>query len=165
MPVHPLFRFAIFYAGLCLAGCSGADGGGDLVDVFPVTGKVTFNGAPVAAATVTFSPKGDQPAAFAKTDAKGVYSLTTYDSGDGAAAGDYVALVTKVVASAPTAAPSGNHAQAYDQQRRTSGAHGAGGGRPGSGTALPDKYANSDQSPLTVTVKDGENTIDLKLEP
>ncbi len=161
---HP-FRFAICLTGLSLAGCSAADGGGDQIDVHPVTGQVTFNGAPVAGATVTFSPKQDQPAAFAKTDTKGQYSLTTYESGDGAAAGDYVALVTKDVAAPAAAAPSGNHAQGYDQQRRTSGAHGAAAARAGSGSALPDKYGKMDQSPFTATVKEGDNIFDLKMTP
>ncbi len=60
----------------------------------PVRGVITLDGQPIAGATVTFVPraKGGRTAA-ARTDGNGKYSLTTFDSGDGAAPGAYALVV------------------------------------------------------------------------
>jgi len=151
----------VLLLAVALAGCSGAEGDADRVEVYPVTGKVTFNGAPVADATVSFSPKGEYPAASGRTDSEGVYSLTTYETEDGAAAGDYAVLVIKDTPAA-AAAPSGGHA-AY-----SSGGPAAshGGKSQKAAGALPEQYRTADRTPLQVTVKaDGENEHNLTLEP
>lgn len=129
-----------------------------------VTGTVTMNGAPVPGATVTFSPteKGI-PAAIGMTDGQGVYTLTTYQPGDGAVEGNYKVTVTKFVASA---AP----AEASHDPTGASGASGAPqhsgprGGASGGGSALPDKFAKADSSPFLMTVKKGDNDFPLDLK-
>ncbi|MFN5625376.1 MAG: hypothetical protein ACK5DM_15630, partial [Planctomyces sp.] len=52
--------------------------------VFKVTGKVTLSGKPVANADVTFIHDESKRAAFGKTNAEGVYKLTTFAANDGA---------------------------------------------------------------------------------
>lgn len=155
-------------AGLALcvlaSGCS--DGGADRKPTHPVSGTVTLAGSPVADASVTFSPTGQgQPVATGRTNSEGKYTLTTYEGGDGAVAGDYVALVTKSSAST-TNDPQAVH-EAYTSGKAPASGHSGRGGSGGSdsGTALPDKYSNASTSPLTVTVKAEDNTIDLQLEP
>lgn len=149
-------------AVLALAGCGGADGDAGRVDVYAVSGKVTFAGAPVPEATVTFSPTGQQPVALGRTDAQGNYVMTTYDSGDGAAAGDYKVLVMKAAAAAGASGPVGH--DAYSAGAASS--HSASSSGAGAGSALPAQYSAVDKTPLTATVKtEGENTIDFALTP
>ncbi|MBW3540939.1 MAG: carboxypeptidase-like regulatory domain-containing protein [Planctomycetes bacterium] len=147
---------------VALAGCgSGAEGEGERVDVYPVSGKITMAGGPVANAAVTFSPKENQPVANGRTDAQGNYTLTTYEAGDGAAPGEYVVLVTKSTAPAdPGLGPSVDDPNYGAAPQHTAQAP------AGTGSALPDKYAAADQSPLTATVKAGDNAgVDFTLKP
>ncbi len=80
-------------AGLALSAVSC---GGDGPKLYPVTGKVLFNGQPVEGASVVFVPDGGgdlRPSGT--TDEDGSFSLSTYPHGEGAPAGNYVVLVTK----------------------------------------------------------------------
>lgn len=157
------FALLLGVASLCssVAGCSRAEGEAERVEVYPVTGKVTLAGAPVANASVTFSPKSGQPVALGRTDSQGVYKLTTYEGEDGAAAGDFVALVTK-----ETVSPEKSGPVAHDPNNpyQPTG-HGAP-NRVKTTSALPTKYSSADQSDLAVSVKaEGENTMNLDLKP
>ena len=64
-----------------------------------VEGFVTLDGEPVPDATVGFSPAGGPgPAAFGKTDDKGIFHLTTVQGGrpqGGAPVGEYIVTVKK----------------------------------------------------------------------
>jgi hypothetical protein len=82
-------------------GCSSDSGRPELV---PVQGSVTFKGAPVEGATVTFfSEKSPRPASGV-TDATGKFKLTSYDTNDGAVAGEHTVAISK--ASAASQAPA-----------------------------------------------------------
>jgi hypothetical protein len=66
--------------------------------VFPVSGKVLFNGRPAAGALIAFHPAEelDNPRALrpiATVARDGTFRLTTYDTNDGAPAGEYVVTV------------------------------------------------------------------------
>jgi hypothetical protein len=119
--------------------------------VYKVNGKVTMNGSPLAGASVFFSPKGKQPIAMGRTNDQGEYILTTYSAGDGAAAGDYVVLVSKEAANAPAKMSHGVDVKpglqpiAHDAKRPNSSSSGL----------LPEKYGNAKLSGLTATVKAG----------
>lgn len=149
--------------GLLLTGCGS---GGDKVQTNKVKGKVTYNGSPVAGATVTFSPqeKGT-PAALGITDAQGVYTLTTYDSGDGAAAGLYKVLVYKVsqaeapASNAPAHDPTGAGGPSAPPAHSGSKA----GQKKASGSLLPEKYAKVDTTPINKNVVGGDNEINIEL--
>ena len=80
-----------------ITGCGGG-GGADRPDRTPVSGTVTFAGAPVADAIVVFSPavEGEGRGATGITDADGNFVLGTYERSDGAVPGDYVVLVSKL---------------------------------------------------------------------
>lgn len=69
----------------------------DRVAVYPVTGKVTFQGKPAANAFVAFHPaggtEGSRVPASGHVDDAGVYRLTTFESNDGAPAGEYIVTV------------------------------------------------------------------------
>jgi hypothetical protein len=119
-----------------------------------------LNGSPVPGATVTFSPKGEYPAAFAVTNAQGEYQLTTYESGDGAAEGAYSVVVMKVISASD--GPTGHEAYAKGGPGASSHSRAAAGQ---AGSALPPRYGSATETPLTADVKSsGDNVIDLKLE-
>ncbi|QDV67015.1 hypothetical protein Poly24_07060 [Rosistilla carotiformis] len=55
-------------------GCSGSS----VPETYPISGTVTYQGAPVADATITFSPTAGRPAS-GTTDDGGTFQLTTFD--------------------------------------------------------------------------------------
>lgn len=65
--------------------------------VFPVTGRVTYQGKPAAGAQVFLNAvkpnEIDDVSANATVKDDGAYAITTYEPGDGAPAGDYVVTV------------------------------------------------------------------------
>jgi hypothetical protein len=152
---------------VAVAGCGRSKAGQE--KVYQVTGKITMGGGPVPNASITFSPKDKQPVAVGRTGADGSYTLTTYNPGDGAAAGNYVVLVSKSLAVANSGGPPKGHdpkATTFD----SSAAHSASGAAMGGSTAaeagLPERYSKVDQTTLNATVKpSGDNKFDFDLTP
>ena len=76
---------------LCVFGCAETDE--SRLPVFPVKGQITFNGMPAAGAFVVLHPKGTPDARLVPPRAivgqDGSFELSTYESQDGAAAGEY----------------------------------------------------------------------------
>jgi hypothetical protein len=109
----------VFLACSAFVGC----GGSGAAKTAKVSGKVTDSGgAPVNNATVTLTATGGkayQPSG--STGADGTYTLSTFDTNDGAPPGDYILALTV-------------HGQSVK--------------------ASPDK----------VTINDGSNTLDVKVE-
>jgi hypothetical protein len=120
-------------------------------DLSPVSGTVTVDGKPVAAAQVLFTAASGRPAA-GETDAQGRYVLSTHETGDGAAVGTYSVTVT----ARPTIRVS------------AAGAVGPPTGRPkvehGAVSPVPLKYSDITNPQLTVEVKPGDNDIPLELK-
>lgn len=148
-----------------MSGCGGgAVGGGDRQPVHRTSGKITLEGAPVAGATVTFSPKGSGPPATGKTNANGEYKLTTYDAEDGATAGDFVVLVVKSSAPASVDPDAGHDADGSGGEGDAMHAAQPAADEPES--ALPRKYSRVEDSDLTATVSAGApNKFDFDLTP
>ena len=143
----------------CLA-AAGCGGGGDQLTTYPVTGVVTYNGAPVGDATVGFVPAEEgKPSAFGRTAQDGTYSLTTYEAGDGAPEGSYTVTVTKLeqVATDQTGSVTDesdpNYVPPPDNPAPT----------PPPKSLVPKKYGSAKTSGLTRDVSSGENSIDLEL--
>jgi hypothetical protein len=91
--MRSLSLIAAVFIGLMSCGCSSQP-------MAPVKGRVMFNGKPVKAAAVTFSPAG---AAGQKetgkpgtgfTDDDGNFQLSTFSNYDGALVGNHAVLVT-----------------------------------------------------------------------
>ena len=77
-----------------LVGCDGASGRPDL---HKVTGTVTFKGEPVEGANITFASATSRSASGV-TDASGKFALGTFDTNDGAVAGEHTVTIVKVAA-------------------------------------------------------------------
>jgi hypothetical protein len=117
-------------------GCGG--GGADRIPVYKAAGKITFNNQPPSGAFVVLHPKGaapqtDVPKPTALVKADGTFEPTTFDSADGAPAGDYVVTIEwrKLVHTGGEWIPGPN--------------------------VLPARYSNPATSDLVVRVAEGEN--------
>lgn len=133
---------------LCLAlasaGCGKKSRPGEL-PVYPVKGRVTFHGEPMAFAVVTFFPP-DQPFAQARksratADKDGYYELTTYELKDGAPEGEYA-----VVLYVPPTEPEPYALEVENPTDR-----------------LKLQYIDPTKTKLRYTVRPGPNTIDIPL--
>lgn len=147
----------ILVCGLIVAvGCAPTDTERPATEA--VSGVVTLAGTPVEGAIVTFVPAdAEGESAVGKTDASGKYTLTTWEEGDGAMAGEYNVKIVKFEAPAATD-ESGIEADdegAYIPNDASSGDQ---------SNLLPEKYSNPGQSGLTATVAAGTNTCDFALE-
>src|SRR5260370_39427385 len=138
----------VIAGGLGLGGCGGGDAPKH-VGVFKVTGTVTFQGKPLAQATVSFSPKEGQPVAFGTTDDKGEFTLTTYTAGDGAAAGSYGVVVSKAVS--PGATPDAGHSADPAVLAKTQMGHDEA-SSAASVSLVPAAYSDATQTPLDAKV-------------
>lgn len=162
MKHSPFFLGALCMSTLCLFGCKkAADNRPKRV---PATVTVTYRGAAVEGATVTFHPANpDGKPAFGRTDAQGRASLTTFDPNDGALPGDYVVTVVKMEGGEQANQPSSTEVGAMP-------ANPAQGGAPslqntGPRHLLPAKYADPNSSGLRATVNpSGENDFKFELQ-
>lgn len=107
MSLERLSCRAVMFAVLTMAvGC-----GGESEPVYPVRGKVLFQGKPIEGASVVFlstaarKPKVGEPTPQATTNASGEYSLTSYKEGDGALPGDYGVAISWMEVTGPSDNP------------------------------------------------------------
>lgn len=130
---------------LVLTGCGARPPLDNALPVHPVEGTLTHKGAPMGGALVTFypiTPKGPfDPAPSAKADSEGRFKLTTYNTGDGAPAGEY--RVTVYWPGKPRGTPNEEGDLPPDQ--------------------LKEAYADKNRSRLRATVEAKPNSIDIKL--
>lgn len=124
---------------------------------YPVSGMVTLDDTPLAGATVTFRPtvKGGR-GAVAITDETGSYQLMTYETADGAAAGDYIVSVVKQEHTPGDPSYTDSDSDNYGQDPPP-------GAEAKTVDLVPTKYANGKTSGLTATVEEGENLFPLEL--
>ena len=138
--------FVTIFTVVVLSGC------GSKLDTIKVTGTITFDGAPLADATVNFSPEteGAGLPAYGTTDAGGNYVLQTPQGAvnGGTTPGKYLVTVQKREKS-PVEETSGE----YDG---TSSAQNPNLPRPKS--LIPERYERAISSRLTATV-DKDNTV------
>lgn len=155
-------RLLLAAAVLVVAGCGGAG----TRDTVPVSGKVTLDDTPVEGATVVFTPtSGEGAAATGKTDAAGVYTLTTRDPNDGAKPGTYLVSISKTETVDPTA---GAIKPGMTEEEATRAAYEAyekaGKKEPTVTEHLPAKYKNPATSGFKAEVtKGGKNVFDFPL--
>jgi hypothetical protein len=98
--MRPLLLFAFLLQTCWLAGCGGPKPP-EVPPTFPITGIVTIDGKPTPMVRIMLFPTDKTPDFFdpntgaphwANTDPEGKFSITTYNSGDGAPPGEYNVL-------------------------------------------------------------------------
>jgi hypothetical protein len=103
--------------------------------VFPVTGQVLFAGKPTPRALLVFHPVVENSLRpLGTVDEDGTFTLTTYEQGDGAPAGDYTVTVEWR-----------RLATVDDDQRPPN--------------RLPARYLNPKSSGITARVGEGDNVL------
>lgn len=110
------------------------------VPVFPVSGKITFQGQAPAGAQVILVPAAGSKlpkdlAASGTVKDDGTFQIDTYAKGDGAPSGEYVATVQ------------------WFKMVTTDGGTGRG------PNVIPEKYAKAETSPIKVSVGKGPTEI------
>jgi hypothetical protein len=133
-------RRSLLFLGIAswVVAASGCGDDGDRIQVYPVEGKVLVNGQPAQGATVALYPTSSAlaearlPPPTGTVDANGEFRLTSYESNDGAPAGEF--QVTIVWPEPPPPNPVG----VFEQKDRLRG-----------------RYANPQTSKLTATVEAG----------
>jgi hypothetical protein len=139
---------------------------------YPVSGKVTYKGQPVAKGRISFSPAPENKtgrAAYSEIE-EGKYTLSTQGNNDGALPGSYRVAVTarevdisKAQVSVAEAKPRSRAEMekvmkhAYDRQLYVAKATQA------AKDLVPKKYATPESSDLKAEVKEQTNTIDFDL--
>jgi len=132
--------------GVLLAGSGCGDAGPAKPKLYPVSGKVTVAGKPLADCNITFKSTSTQGLGYGATvAADGSYSLAGTDGRPGAEPGKY-----KIVLMAPGLAM---------KDAMMGGA--PGGGPPVVAKPFPDEYSDESTSPQEVEVKASSNSIDI----
>lgn len=147
---------------LATLGC----GGSDFPDPIPVTGTVTINGKPVEGAKVTFLSQTGGRSASGTTDASGKYSLTTFNTNDGAIPDEYTITIAKYDAADTGEGiddTEGEMGSDYDAMMMASAS--GEGDIDKKASKLPAKYADAAESGLSRTVAEGQpNEFNFELE-
>jgi hypothetical protein len=133
------FVVIVVVLGLAMVGC----GSGKRLE--PVAGKVTFEGKPVAKAQIRFVNREAAIDMMAVADDNGVYKVVMA-KGAGLPVGEYrVAVMPPVVD-----VPIGQTARPMNVEQRSN---------------IPDKYRRPETSGLALTVKPGDNVLDVDMQP
>lgn len=139
-------------ATLMLSGCGGVDK--DMPTLAKVTGKVTYKGKPVTNGSVIFTPiagKGGETGQLAtgQLESDGSFTLTTFNTGDGAILGQHNVTVES----------SGEDINKLNQPRADGSIAYV---LPKS--AVPKKYLDPTSSPLKYTVEAGSNNFEIEMK-
>ena len=137
---------------ICFTGCSGQVGPvGEVIEVVPASGTVTFQGKPLVGFQVTFMPVSGNRPSMGISDATGKFALGTNATGDGAVVG---ANKVAVVWSPPELADD-TTASAIDDPSKM----------PKPPVVIPAKYHNPETSGLTAEVPEGgTDTLTIELQ-
>ena len=131
---------------LVLVGVVGCNAKPGTAPTLKVTGTVTYNGEPVEGASVAFIPENGRPAS-GTTDASGKFTLSTFESGDGAVPGKHTVAIS----------------EQPDESEPMPGTPEAENWQP-SEARFPEKYSDAKQSGFTAQVelgKTNEFTFDM----
>jgi hypothetical protein len=116
----------------------------------PVSGTVKYQGKAVEGATVSFMAAGSPRVASGVTNADGAFQLTTFDTNDGAVAGEH--SVTIVKADPKASGKPTTELSPTDLTQMTPAA-------VQTESQIPAKYQNAETSGLKRTVVEGEENV------
>ena len=133
---------------------------------YPVRGAISYRGKPVAGASVAFLAPGAPRLAVGTTDDAGNFSLTTYESDDGAVLGTHVVTVHKLTMQAGPSydVPSDGKIDPAAIERAMQEAALRIEAAEKGGSELPARYANHNTSDLRLEVVEGENEFKIELK-
>jgi len=147
-----LFAALACSAATLLPACGTDDGAGRR---YPVSGKVSYKGQPVAKGSITFAPEDPNGRAASGLIADGSYRLSTLGDNDGALPGKYKVTVTardidqaKVQPAAGRSAINPSVIAKANQAAKNN---------------VPAKYSSSSTSPLAAEVPAKSTSIDFDL--
>jgi hypothetical protein len=148
-------RFGSIFAALlvCGLGCSKSD-------LVPVAGTVLLDDQPLANARVSLVPQdGAGVPAQAMTDGEGRFTIATHAQGDGAAAGEYRVVITKLEATYGRPLPTSDDAmETLVKGQQEKAKHGL----PVAKSLVPVIYTDAARTPLRLTAPaDGPVTLQL----
>ncbi len=164
--------FVLLHVVLCFSfGCGGGESG--QVPVARTSGVVTYLDKPVEDAEVFFVPEGVSRTASGRTNANGEFSMTTYNTNDGAIVAANTILVVKsppASAADPSMSKIGNDEEAgkkamAEYQKTMMKTEKSNAKKDASPALIPRKYSDPKSSPLKFPVVAGEKNhfkIELK---
>lgn len=154
-------RFLVVLSTAILGGLLTGCGGTDRPQMAPVTGRVTYQGKPVAGADVSFMSPASPRVAAGRTNSEGQYKLSTFNTGDGAVLGEHVVTISKAAPTTGAGTMSADNPGAdYDKAMKE-----AAKAKPKVDSELPAKYADPKESGLTRSVIAGDiNSFNFDLE-
>lgn len=139
---RPRWRFGASLLSLAFVACGTigcAEAKPERTPVFPAKGTLTLKNQPAHGAIISFHPKNPLPAGVPSPKANvgkdGSFAVTTYDSGDGAPEGEYVATIiwNKLIKTGDESKIGPN--------------------------VIPPKYSRTNTSGLEITIVSGENSL------
>ena len=120
----------------------------------PVRGVVTFDGEPLADATVSFHPKesGAGAAGFARTNEKGEYLLQTIQGNPdaGTLPGEYSVTIAKYIGVPTGKKLTNDYGEVTDELNNVS--------------VVPEIYVDPKKTPFSATVVKGKNQFDFDVK-
>jgi hypothetical protein len=124
---------------LAIGGCGKSQDPVGRPPVFHAEGKLVYDNGPLAGAFVVLHPRApsgpSSPRPHGQAAADGSFTLTSYDSNDGAPAGEYAVTVEL----RPLVKNGGDYAAGPN--------------------VLPKKYSRAETSPVTVKIAEGNNDL------
>ena len=125
-------------------------------DTATVRGKVTYQGKPVTTGRIVFNPVDGRRPAMASINEDGTFELTTFPgkSKDGAMLGEHIVTVKS------TRTVGGEMPDEFSKEAKAAPAV-----MPKLEWLVPQKYSRKDTSPLKETVTEGQNEINIDIEP
>jgi hypothetical protein len=146
--IDPRHGVALLFLLAATAGC-----GPDYPETAPVTGRVTWQGEPVVSGDVMFYPEEGRIARGA-IQSDGSYTLTTFQSEDGALLGTHQVAIdaSRVENPGPQAKSMMDeyNVRLPDEEPRIT-------------WLVPEQYSRPQSSGLTAEVTEGENVINFEL--
>lgn len=132
----------------------GCGGGPDRSSTAPVSGVVTFDGAPLASGTITFETTGSRPASGIIKEGA-ILNVMTYEPDDGAPIGTHKVSITATETAKSAVVANPGETTDFDPNYM-------GGGN----SLIPEKYNNPSTSGLVAEISDSpENVLQFDLEP
>jgi hypothetical protein len=136
-------RRALGWGGICVLVClCSACSKSDRTPVYPARGQVLFEGEPIPHALVVLHPVNadnkEAPRPQGKVNADGAFTLSTYDAGDGAPAGEYAVTVQWLLSPA-------SKGKSYEDSPPVN--------------RLPARYARPQTSGLRIQIAQGSNDL------